>query len=77
MQGDKRNIPLDKFIDIHKFMNIFCCCHFKKVNWYKDYENALKIVRNDISANLNIVAWNRRIRSHGFALSMLHDNATL
>lgn len=61
---------------MHKtLLKLFGSC--RKNYWVKDYQNMLGLVKTDIGFQLDIVTQLRRLRAHGFALSMLMDKGTI
>jgi len=46
-------------------------CKFKGRRHYQEYEKTMKIVKADINYTLDLVNIVRRLRLHGFALSVL------
>ena len=57
------------FLDCAAFAYGVCfCC---KPKWFRDYEDALDEVENDMSRSLDVVDFMRRMRMHGFALTSM------
>jgi len=62
-------IPVPPFLDCAAFAyGVFFCC---KPKWFRDYEDAMDEVENDMSRSLDVVDFMRRMRMHGFALTSM------
>ena len=48
-------------------------CRCRNRTWFKDYTNSLTQVNKEITSDLDLVKFMRRIRAHGLALSMVAD----
>jgi len=68
-------IPIPDWLEAHKCLRTLCCCY--RPEWFNYYEESLKTVTADQKQNLDIVTLMRRLRSHGFALSILLDETIL
>jgi len=64
----KDEIPIPRCLSIWQFYNTYvnCCC---RTQAYRDYQNTLEIVEQDMFRNLDLLDLLRRLKMHGFALT--------
>ena len=62
-------------LDFKKMFYLICCCC--KTKKYREYNDALNKIDGDIDSSLDLLNMLRRLRSHGFALSLLLNSGTI
>jgi len=73
LEGNYENIPIPTYLELRYCYYRICCC-FRKEKFTR-YWNTLAVVDSDLSENMDLVNTLRRIRMHGFALTvMLNKN---
>jgi hypothetical protein len=70
-------IPLVPNYIFHRIILLLTGCCRKERYWAHDYQDMLDRVKKDAGVQLDIVTNLRRIRAHGFGLSMLLDKGIL
>jgi len=69
-------IPVIPHLDWHKLVSLFLRGRCRR-QWYTDYKKNMNAVGQDMKATLDTVTLMRRLRSYGFAISMLMTSTVL